>query len=997
MESFKYSIGDVFALPFDTNAVTLNAQSKGNNTINFVLYVSNELLLTLQNHIDTNGNVLDNWQVISFDLTNKKSLELLDLQKYQSLPTTKFGTLGTSLMYGEDDYVLGGITLKSLGSMTFKKPLLVKVYKIAEEVTMDVESGSTNYQSTLMRIWDSCTKIPLESDKNLLLVVIEEPKSPIKKYSKIEISVDSNDNNDSDKLLPPLRNVIGSDISYRDNFPPNANLIGMGLFRAITHSYNYNEVLFSAISLPFERSGRVERNSVRISGLEGFTNTTGANVYVMSEGEYIFPNWRLQTDSVLYTGIGLEDKGKYSNVLGKVLIMPENFRENRFGTLSSTVGGVYDVKKYENDIMLFHPQIFLGGNVKFKENKDDLFLILGNQPLAGSRGRGTHAVWRKTIGSTQFPIKTRAQLSKINKVPIEQQITLNKAFYEYDKGYLPSSTYFPKSYAPLLKVNYPNLMEGTWNVSNDAKVELNWTAFNALGKVSANMPNQNIEKILEYFDYENLNEIQSKNPLLYEKLVYLINKSIDIYFKNLPSKQSNTTISPRSYLRFEFYKFKIVLRALSVRTFFEYDRTLIFDGKGGGNYWNNIFKDGDNLKYESSLIAIVHSMQQVAVANLSAYGHPYLTFEEIEYFKPIIWDKYLYPIQLLLSEEDNNFLEVNFHNRIYSFASNYFAFQELDNSNGDFLNVAPVLKITVNEVERWSNSILSNIKFGMFELTLNVDVASPEEMLKTKALFAKMAMLCLENMDTLLRVNSLSSLMRLFSYYEVVGKKVSEVSIKDLHHDIRFKYLLLETSIKGIFTEKTIAPLIAFLKEMSAIVQDLFDIYKDNKFKRINVRLDLPEYLVDWESMDVNTQYLVGNFENSFYGSSTQTSVNNAATLLMTYIYEEKLTEMIELMKENEFVAKLLTEETTPKAEWLKMFGADSVVVNTIEEEETIEPIEPTEPIEPLRVIEPTIIDEPLIEDDEDDEEDFDFDSLNIDDIAIDLSDDDILETNIDI
>jgi hypothetical protein len=239
--------------------------------------------------------------------------------------------------------------------------------------------------------------------------------------------------------------------------------------------------------------------------------------------------------------------------------------------------------------------------------------------------------------------------------------------------------------------------------------------------------------------------------------------------------------------------------------------------------------------------------------------------------------------------------------------------------------------------------------------------------------------------------------MKLFSYYEVVGKKVSEVSIKDLHHDIRFKYLLLETSIKGIFTEKTIAPLIAFLKEMSAVVQDLFDIYKDNKFKRINLRFDLPEDLVDWESMDVNTQYLVGNFENSFYGSSTQTSVNNAATLLMTYIYEEKLTEMIELMKENEFVAKLLTEETTPKAEWLKMFGADSVVVNTIEEEETIEPIEPTEPIEPLKVIEPTIIDEPLIEDDEDDEEDFDFDSLNIDDIAIDLSDDDILETNIDI
>jgi len=727
--------------------------------------------------------------------------------------------------------------------------------------------------------------------------------------------------------------------------------------------------------------------SVQISGFEGFTYTSGLNDYIISEGDYIFPNWKLQTDSVFYTGIQLDEKGKYSNVLGKIIIMPENLAKNRFGIIRATSGGVLNIKKYEKDIFLFHPQIFLGGNVKFKETKDDLFLILGNQPLVGNRARGTEAVWRKTIGSTQFPIKTRAQLSKINKVSIEQQISLNKSYYEsINFSDTTSSTYFPKSYEPYIRISVPKLLENKWDIDNEEKQELNWNAFNSLGDVSSNMPNGNIEKILEYFDYENLNEIESKNPLLYQKLVFLINKSIDIYFKNLPSQESKTNSSAIDYVRLDFYDFRISVKSStnpSYTSTLVYNKTIPIDKDGVVSSYIPIFPDGENREYESSIVIIVDFMQKVATRRLSSLRHPYLTLEELEFFKPKLWNLYLYPIKVLISEEENNLLKVKFNSNIHSFASNYFAYTKFISNNGFGLSLLPTLTINVNETKSWTSLVYSNISFGIFELNLSVGVSSPEKMLKTKALFGKMAMLYVTNMDMLLTISSLSSLINLFAYYETVGEKLSEVSVKDLHHDIRFKYFLLETSIKGIFTEKTIDSLIAFLQEMNEIIQNLFDIYKNDAYKSINVNIGLLDSFIDWESMGINMEYLIDKFPNSFYGNSSTTSINTASLLFMPSLFKDKLSEMIEMMKENEIVKKLLNEETTPRAEWLKLFGVDLNNDNTIDEDATIES---------------AIIEKPIIENEDEEEDfDFDFDSLDIDDIEIDLNDDDILETNIEI
>jgi hypothetical protein len=78
-------------------------------------------------------------------------------------------------------------------------------------------------------------------------------------------------------------------------------------------------------------------------------------------------------------------------------------------------------------------------------------------------------------------------------------------------------------------------------------------------------------------------------------------------------------------------------------------------------------------------------------------------------------------------------------------------------------------------------------------------------------------------------------------------------------------------------------------------------------------------------------------------------------------------------MKEDEVVGRLLTGETTPSQEWYRIFGGE-IPVTIIEEEEEEEVIVDVEP-----------------------SDDFDFDSLDLDDIEIDLSDDEILEDNIDI
>jgi hypothetical protein len=92
----------------------------------------------------------------------------------------------------------------------------------------------------------------------------------------------------------------------------------------------------------------------------------------------------------------------------------------------------------------------------------------------------------------------------------------------------------------------------------------------------------------------------------------------------------------------------------------------------------------------------------------------------------------------------------------------------------------------------------------------------------------------------------------------------------------------------------------------------------------------------------------------------------------MPELYGQKIREMMDMMKEDEVVGRLLTGETTPSQEWYRIFGGE-IPVAIIEEEEVIVDVEPSD--------------------------DFDFDSLDldIDNIEIDLSDHDILEENIEI
>lgn len=979
METYKYSIGDTFVLPFDPNAVVLNVESQNKDTINYVLYTSNELLIVLQNHIDSVGNILDNWTIVSFDLTIKKTLEFLSILSLKTLPMTKYGALGTYLMYGEDEYTLGGITLKSLSTMTFKKPLLIQLYKISEAITDDVETGSSNYQSTLLRVWDSSTKIPLESDKNILLTVIEEPKLPLKKYSKIEVEVES-ETPMSDALLPPLRNVIGIDSFTEErykNMPPEHVLIGMRLFDPIANIRGFNDVSFDFMTKPFNGAYRANRETANFSGFGGFNSLSKNNGFIMTEGQSIFPKWKLQSDNTFPIGTGLKDGNKYSTVLCKVVVVTEEEKRNRFAFFFSIDGKINQITKYENQYLFTHPQIFLGGNVNFKESKNDLFLILGNQPLVGTKSARTQAIFNKTITSSQFPLKTRTQISKSVRVQIEEITSLNRANYEFNKGELISTTYFPKSYQSFLELNAPDLFQDLWALNNYAHKQLSWKSFNLLKGSIDNSSNQNLDKVLEYFDYEKLNEIQATNPLLYQKLNSLIRKSVNIYLQNLPSKTAKqSNIISRDYFKLLFFKFTI--RVESTEPYTTTDATMFLDSsvlfQNNDVIYTPKFQAGDNRNYEEGLISLINEMQKRAEGRTDKFGHPYLSYQDLEYFKPLIWAQYLYPLNIFTLGSSTYKLSIDFNNLVFSFASNYYAYTELTDNGRDFLNIAPTILIETNKVENWSKSIVSIIETPYLNVDLRVGFASDEQQKETKNIFAKIGALYVSNIDTLLKMKSLDVLLSLFAYYDIMSKKMDHISIGVLHHDVRFKNMLLEASVLGLFTKSTIPQLIKYIKTLNECIQELADLYSGNQGTRINAILKLPEGIVNWEDESVNLTYLVESFENSFFPMSSRTSISTGATLLMTYRFEEELTRKLELMKENELVGKLIIEETTPRAEWLKMFGLGDVSTSLIEDEEE---------------------EEETIEEAEEDE--FDLDSLDVDDIEIDLSDDEILEDNIEI
>ena len=161
-----------------------------------------------------------------------------------------------------------------------------------------------------------------------------------------------------------------------------------------------------------------------------------------------------------------------------------------------------------------------------------------------------------------------------------------------------------------------------------------------------------------------------------------------------------------------------------------------------------------------------------------------------------------------------------------------------------------------------------------------------------------------------------------------------------------------------------------YLAQVNNIINKIYLIANNLEF-RFSCSVDL-NYFPDFEALDISAFTLEKEFPNNpYYLKSTDKTVAFQFALLKPELYGQKIREVMDMMKEDEIVGKLLTGETTPSQEWYRIFGGE--ITTTI----------------------PIQIDEEIIEV----EDDFDFDSLDldIDNIQIDLTDDDLLEENIEI
>jgi hypothetical protein len=117
---------------------------------------------------------------------------------------------------------------RTLGTFTFKKPFLLELNKIATALTTEIEQGNDDLNLVVAQLWDSCTKIPFESDKNISLPLLQEPQLPIRNFTIVEVESAGNPQSQSsgsvDEIMPPLTNIrYGNNL--RTNTPLNKSNI----------------------------------------------------------------------------------------------------------------------------------------------------------------------------------------------------------------------------------------------------------------------------------------------------------------------------------------------------------------------------------------------------------------------------------------------------------------------------------------------------------------------------------------------------------------------------------------------------------------------------------------------------------------------------------------------------------------------------------------------------------------------------------------------------
>ena len=963
MENYKYSVGNVFLL---------------RNILNVVVYVSKEELYCLTNNTNSDGEILSNWTTEKYDLTKKIDLEKLAFLGSNNLPTTKFGQVGSLMVYGVNDYLFLGVVNRTLGTFTFKKPLLLELNKIVTALTTEIEQGNDDLNLIVTQLWDSCTKIPFESDKNISLTLLQEPQLPIRNFTIVEVESagkpQSQSSGNVDEIIPPLTNIrYGNNL--RTNTPLDKTNVIMGVAFG-SNTFDMNESMspflgFRVLGLRNSDSMRYDIENLTIQGLYLTTDKVRGQ-YILSGKEELFPDWKLDMDNELLCGDTF-DNSNYT-ILGKVLLFDEERKNTKFGVQRANLGYGVGNKKYANQFMLWHPQIFQGYNIDFGTSSTDNFLTIKNELVGLKSGGLARFLLSKSIGSPTYPIKTRAFIKKSNITPLAQKIAQNYALY--DDGILTfgssdTTTFFPLSYKKTVEDYYVAQSVNRWAIGNGQfNPTMSWDKFRL---ISSNAQSQSKgSNYLQFFDYGNLNNIQNSNPILFDKLVLLINKATNIYENLTPvTTQPSLSLNIVEYVGLELNYASFIMydsdtgkerTRLSARSFvlrkYDYNDKFPINVEIYESFIDPIYK----FMLENKIFA-----READEYNLNGVHVKLSILQQLINF---IEGKYS---DILISIIDKNqFRDVSteFQLRVSSLASNYFAFQPIDYRFG-YGQLLPDIQYSLNDFERYSDNYKSRADVGeVFSLQLNTSSLGDDLKNTIREYLKQLITLGIYKYQLFNRLRMWANLVNLFAYYEIVKTEVKEVGLKDIHNDIRFKYFLRDSHILGFFTEKDVDSLVVFLTQYNNIINQINLVLKDEQKFRFNSSVNLG-FLPDLEVLGITENSLSIDFPNNpYYMRGTSSNWTYTFPLLMPELYGQKIREMMDMMKEDEVVGRLLTGETTPSQEWYRIFGGE-IPVTIIEEEEVIVDVEPSD--------------------------DFDFDSLDLDDIEIDLSDDEILEDNIDI
>lgn len=986
MKQYKFKVGDSFILPPDPNMPNLMSNEPLFGSYNYVVGVSKEQLVTLSLVINSKGIVGNDFKFNQFDLTLKTTITQLSTIN-NAFPETKFAQVGSKVVYDEDEFLLMGLRNVNFGTMSFIKPLLINADKMMDVIedsfslANSIDDVKAAFDLNLTRF----QKIPLESNKTLEIFEVAPPKFPATTITEIKIEAEE-ETSPSSLLIPPLSNTFTGNSDKRVWANPKIILQGLSL------PYDTEDLIKGR--LPFAILGKGQGyygSYAKIIDRTIFGNVktrgNGALNYTMQEGESIFPNWKLTTDSQFSSGQLLTEPKNFNfntTVMLKFLEVSTWSPNQSSQYLFRTPFGLYDIgSNIKNSFYVNHPEMYLGGNKTFPKEDNDTFLLLGKQPLEGTKKDGLDSVWYKDFGSTQFPVKTRKQLKLYSKYDKESQVEDVLKEYQNDVFRDPQA-FFPKRFFEAIQLKRPDQIANvTEFYKSFTSPDYSWQAYNLLStnQASLNQNKSEIEnKILEYFDYENLAVIMEKNPKLYNSITELMGNVVETYLKNLPNKKSSFgTTEVKEFLLLEFdtvywdYRTETDRQNFSLR----YDTlNSAYENLSAPQGVENIYK---------GFISTVKS-----ITNNSIYVEYRKAYATKEQFQDLIIDvvrAYKGSCMYVDMEQVTDF-DFKPNISIYNYFTNFVAGISLDDQFNRYRNeFFPRFNFDDRQRDEYDINISRSIYFIQYDFDQIVikfyleDNTYNQNKNFIKQEIKKIHLAYCDAFLALKRLYYLIQFMDVFKYYTLVNNKMGnkvDITYEDINNDIRFIYYLRIANIIGHFSD-----------EEYKVIENLFETIKNSsialkgKIQFINVDMKMLSSLnsvkdiIDWKELREKAKEEGIILKDDKYWSIQKLLVVEPKRGI------EYIKSVTDLMKENSSFKDLLEGNKTASDLWLGKFGVYAQVVE--EEEEVVEIESEGEPKVTVEEVEDVNLD------------DIDWDEIDPDDIDIALSDEDFLEDNIEI